>query len=204
MYIDLNQSTPTQAYFHIIQTLVPRPVAWVLSENENSSYNLAPFSYFNAVCNNPPLIMLSIGHKPTNQPKDTHLNIKHRKDFTVHIAHREMLDSLNASSVTLPAGESELELLKLKTTSFDGARLPRLEQCRLAYACECYEIHELGKLPQTLIYGKVNAIYIDDSIASTSEKGRIKVHADKLDPIARLGADEYMTFGNIVSLKRPK
>ena len=204
MYIDLNQSTPTEVYFHLLQTLIPRPIAWVLSENENSSYNLAPFSYFNAVCSDPPLIMLSIGDKPTKQPKDTRLNIKHRKYFTVHIAHRELLEDLNVSSATLAAGESELDLLKLKTTAFEGAHLPRLEQSRLAYACECYEIHKLGKTPQTIIYGKVNAIYISDSITSVNEKGRIKVHAEKLDPISRLGANEYMTFGKVLSMKRPK
>jgi flavin reductase (DIM6/NTAB) family NADH-FMN oxidoreductase RutF len=204
VYIDLNQSTPAQTYFQMVQTLVPRPVAWVLSENENGSYNLAPFSYFNAVCSNPPLLMLSIGNKPSNQPKDTRLNIEHRKYFTVHIAHREMLKELNESSATLPAGESELDLLKLRTTTFDGMPLPRLEQCRLAYSCECYEIHKLGELPQTIIYGKVNSIYIDDSIISINDKGRVKVHAEKLDPIARLGANEYMTFGNIVSMQRPK
>ena len=204
MYIDLSQSTPSQNYFHLIQTLVPRPIAWVLSENENSSYNLAPFSYFNAVCSNPSLIMLSIGNKPDNQPKDTRRNIKLRKDFIVHIAHRELLEALNQSSATLATGESELDMLQLKTAPFDDARLPRLEQCRIAYACECYEIHKLGELPQTIIYGKVNAIYMDDSIVSTNEKGRIKVHADRLDPISRLGANEYMTFGDIVSIKRPK
>lgn len=204
MYIDLNHSTPAQAYLQMAQTLVPRPVAWVLSENENGSYNLAPFSYFNAVCSDPPLLMLSIGNKPSNQPKDTRLNIEHRKYFTVHIAHREMLKDLNESSATLPAGESELDLLKLRTTTFDGTRIPRLERCRLAYSCECYQIHKLGELPQTIIYGKVNAIYIDDSIISINDKGRVKVHAEKLDPIARLGTDEYMMSGKIIQLQRPR
>jgi flavin reductase (DIM6/NTAB) family NADH-FMN oxidoreductase RutF len=204
VYIDLSQTTPSQNYFHLIQTLVPRPIAWVLSENENSSYNLAPFSYFNAVCSNPPLIMLSIGNKPDNQPKDTRLNIKHRKDFVVHIAHRELLEALNQSSATLAAGDSELDMLQLETTAFENTRLPRLKLCRLAYACECYEIHELGELPQTIIYGKVTSIYMDDAITSTNEKGRIKVHADRLDPISRLGANEYMTFGEIISIPRPR
>ena len=188
----------------MIQTLVPRPVAWVLSENENGSYNLAPFSYFNAICSNPPLIMLSIGKKPDGEIKDTHLNVRERKHFTVHIAHEAMLSALNESSAVLPAGESELDKLDLKTTMFEGAVLPRLEQCRIAYACECYEIHEIGKLPQAVIYGKVNSIYVDDEIATVSKKGRIKVHADKLEPIARLGAREYMRFGELITLPRPK
>lgn len=204
MYLELDKLKPAHIYFQMVQTLVPRPIAWVLSENKNKSYNLAPFSYFNAVSSNPPLIMLSIGKKPDGSNKDTGVNIKTRNDFVVHIAHRELLESLNQSSESLAAEVSELDKLGIETISFKGSRLPRIKQCRVAYACECYQIQEIGDTPQTIIYGKVNTIYINDAITSTNEKGHIKVHADKLAPIARLGANEYMEFGNIVRLDRPE
>ncbi len=188
----------------MIQTLIPRPIAWVLSEIQQDRYNLAPFSYFNAVCSDPPLIMLSVGRKPDGSFKDTRVNIEQRGDFVVHIAHREMLDDLNQSSATLDANISELDQLGIDTTTFEGSRLPRIKACKVAYACECHEIHELGSAPQSIIYGRVSHIYIDDDITSSSEKGRLKVHADKLEPIARLGADEYMSFGEVISLTRPK
>jgi flavin reductase (DIM6/NTAB) family NADH-FMN oxidoreductase RutF len=203
MYLELDKLKPAHIYFQMLQTLVPRPIAWVLSENKNETYNLAPFSYFNAVSSNPPLIMLSIGKKPDGSNKDTRVNIEARNDFVVHIAHAELLESLNQSSESLAAEVSELEKLDIETISFKGSRLPRIKQCRVAYACERYQIHEIGDTPQTIIYGKVNTIYIDDAIASTDEKGHLKVHAEKLDPIARLGANEYMEFGNIVRLTRP-
>jgi flavin reductase (DIM6/NTAB) family NADH-FMN oxidoreductase RutF len=204
MILDLSELKPAQVYFHMIQTLVPRPIAWVLSEIEKGKYNLAPFSYFNAICSKPPLIMLSIGKKPDGSFKDTRVNIEQRRDFVVHIAHREMLQDLNQSSATLAADVSELDQLGIKTSSFAGSRLPRIKACKIAYACECYEIHELGSTPQSIIYGRVRHIYIDDDITSTSDKGRLKVHADRLEPVARLGADEYMGFGEVISLARPK
>ena len=204
MILDLSELKPAQVYFHMIQTLVPRPIAWVLSEIEQNRYNLAPFSYFNAVCSDPPLIMLSVGKKPDGSFKDTRVNIEQRKDFVVHIAHREMLQDLNQSSATLAADVSELDQLDIETTLFAGSRLPRIRACKIAYACECYQIHELGSTPQSVIYGRVNHIYIDDDITSTGEKGRLKVHADKLKPLARLGADEYMSCGEIIRLARPK
>ena len=204
MILDLSELKPAQVYFHMIQTLVPRPIAWVLSEIEPDKYNLAPFSYFNAVCSDPPLIMLSVGKKPDGSFKDTRVNIEKRKDFVVHIAHREMLNKLNQSSATLASDVSELDLLGLETTGFTGSRLPRIKACRVAYACECYEIHELGSTPQSIIYGKVNHIYVEDSITSTDEKGHLKIHADRLAPIARLGANEYMDSGEVLSLRRPK
>ena len=204
MILDLAELKPGQVYFHMIQTLIPRPIAWVLSEIEQGKYNLAPFSYFNAVCSDPPLIMLSVGKKPDGSFKDTRVNIEQRKDFVVHIAHPEMLQDLNQSSATLAADVSELDQLGIETTRFEGSRLPRIKACRIAYACECYQIHELGSTPQSIIYGKVNRIYIDEDITSTSDTGRLKVHADKLEPIARLGADEYMSFGDVIRMTRPK
>lgn len=204
MILDLSALKPAQVYFHMIQTLIPRPIAWVLSEIGQNRFNLAPFSYFNAVCSDPPLVMLSVGKKPDGSFKDTRINIEQRRDFVVHIAHREMLEDLNHSSATLAADISELDQLGIETTAFEGSRLPRIEACRIAYACECHEIHELGSTPQSIIYGRVKHIYIDDDITSTSEKGRLKVHADKLAPIARLGADEYMSFGDVIRLARPE
>lgn len=204
MILDLSELKPAQVYFQMIQTLLPRPIAWVLSEIEENKYNLAPFSYFNAVCSDPPLIMLSVGKKPDGSFKDTRVNIEQRRDFVVHIAHRDVLQELNRSSATLAADVSELDQLGIETTAFEGSRLPRITACKVAYACECFEIHELGSAPQSIIYGKVNHIYIDDDITSTTDKGRLKVHADKLAPIARLGADEYMDFGEVIRMARPK
>ena len=204
MILDLSELKPAQVYFHMIQTLVPRPIAWALSEIEQNKYNLAPFSYFNAVCSDPPLIMLSLGKKPDGSFKDTRVNIEQRKDFVVHIAHREVLDDLNQSSATLAADISELDQLGLATTAFEGSRLPRIKACKIAYACECYQIHELGSTPQSIIYGNVKHIFIDDEIISTNDKGRLKVHADRLEPISRLGANEYMSFGDVIKLARPK
>jgi flavin reductase (DIM6/NTAB) family NADH-FMN oxidoreductase RutF len=203
MILNLSELKPAQVYYHMVQTLIPRPVAWVLSEIETKKYNLAPFSYFNAVCSDPPLIMLSVGKKPDGSNKDTRVNIEQRRDFIIHIAHRDVLQDLNASSASFDANTSELDQLGLDTMEFEGSRLPRIKSCKIAYACECYEIHELGNTPQSIIYGKIRQIYIDDDITSINEKGRLKVHADKLAPVARLGADEYMGFGDIIGLKRP-
>ncbi len=205
MILELENLSPNQIYFHLIQTLVPRPVAWVLSVNENNSYNLAPFSYFNAVCSEPPLLMISVGKKPDGSEKDSRRNIKRHKHFTIHIADVSLLEALNTSSATLQENISELDALDLNVTTvdFDGAPVPRLAECKIAYACELYDCHEIGPSEQAVIYGKVNAIYIDDQIASVNERGRIKVDAAKLQPLSRLGADEYSTLGDVIRLKRP-
>ena len=203
MYIDFSQLSANQIYGTMVQTVVPRPIAWVLSENSQGAYNLAPFSYFNAVCSDPPLLMISIGNKPDGSFKDTRVNIEQRKDFVVHIAHENMLDALNESSATLPAEVSEIELQGLITKLFPGSRLPRLADCRIAMACECHQIQEIGGVPQSLVFGLIKGVYVDDAIVSRDSKGRIKIHAERLNPIGRLGANEYVNFGNILRRKRP-
>lgn len=204
MYIDFTDMDPAQVYFTMTQTVVPRPIAWVLSENALGRYNLAPFSYFNAVSSDPPLILISVGKKPDGEFKDTRVNIEQRRDFVVHIVHREMLDEMNQSSATLPAEESELESLRLDTRAFAGSRLPRLTGCRIAFGCACHEIKEIGGVPQSLILGLVKGVYVDESITTQDAKGRLKIRAERLDPLARLGASEFMTFGGIETRVRPK
>ncbi|MCW8886184.1 MAG: flavin reductase family protein [Motiliproteus sp.] len=203
MHIDFTQLSANAIYFNVIQTLVPRPIAWVLSENENQSFNLAPFSYFNAVSSNPPLLMISVGKKPDGSHKDTRVNIEKRRDFVVHIPHEGLLNEMNDSSATLPAGVSELDKLGLETTEMVGSRLPRIEKARIAFACECYEIHEIGSTPQSMILGRIKSLYIDDSVANLDAKNRLKVDTAKLQPVARLGASEYMTAGTVITKGRP-
>ena len=203
MYINLAELSTSQVYFTMIQTVIPRPIAWVLSENKSGSYNLAPFSYFNAVCSEPPLIMISIGKKPDGSFKDTLVNIEQRSHFVVHIVSRDLLYPMNQSSATLEEDESELLMTGLQTEKFEGSSIPRLADARIAFACEKFDIYRLGKTPQSLVLGKVSRIYVDDEVVETDEKGRMTVAAERVDPLGRLGASEYVSFGEKLRLKRP-
>jgi flavin reductase (DIM6/NTAB) family NADH-FMN oxidoreductase RutF len=203
MYVDFKPLSANEVYFSMIQAVVPRPIAWVLSENSDGGHNLAPFSYFNAVCSDPPMIMLSIGVRPDGSPKDTTTNIATRRDFVVHIAHVALRESVNASSASLPAGESELAALDLPLAPFEGSRLPRLRDARIAMACSSHELFELGEAPQSVILGQVHGLYLDDSILVTDPKGRLRVDIRRLDPLARLGAGQYAALGEIFHLTRP-
>jgi len=202
MNIDLSELSPNQVYHAFIQSLIPRPVAWVLSDNGDGSHNLAPFSYFSGVSSNPPLIMFSVGKKPDGTRKDTWTNIEERSDFVIHIPHRELAAQVTASSATLPHGESELEKLGLATVPLEGSRLPRLADARLALACEKHQILEVGNTPQGLILGLVKRIYIDDSIATYEDK-KLALDPARLDPLGRIGGNDYALFGETITVERP-
>ena len=203
MIIDMNELSPVQAYATLIQTVVPRPIAWVLSENEDAGFNLAPFSYFNAICSDPPLVIISIGKRIDGSDKDTRMNIESRREFVIHIAHREMANDLTQSSATLPTGVSEVEALELPLTEFKHFRLPRLADARVAFACTLEKSEEFGNAKQCLIFGRIEYVYADDGVVELDAKNRTKFMAEKIDPIGRLGGGEYTTFGNKFFIPRP-
>lgn len=203
MEIDFSDLSPSQVYSTVIQTLVPRPIAWVLSENKNQSYNLAPFSYFNAVSSDPPVVMMSLGRQADGSKKDTHINIESRKHFVIHIPAADQVDDVNASSATLGNEISEVDEYNIQTTPFKGSVLPRITGCPVAFYCELFDIIEVGNTPMTMILGEIKAAYISDNILDESEQNKLRVNTKKMDPLGRLGGPSYISIGDIITRKRP-
>ena len=204
MILNFSDFSANQRYHLMTQTIIPRPIAWALTDSNNGSFNLAPFSYFTAVSSAPPMLMLSVGKKPNGDSKDTLVNVIHNKKMVIHIASECHADLVTNTSKTLAHGESELTENNMLTTEFEGFSLPRLAQCDIAYGCELYEIKELGDVPQSLIFVEVKQVYISDTVADIDEKQRITVHADKIKPLARLGGGEYATIEKPFTIARPK
>ena len=202
MLVDLSGFSPRQVYHAMFATIIPRPIAWVLSDSGNGSYNIAPFSFFNGICSDPPIIMLSVGPKADGSRKDTWVNIDERSDFVIHIVGRGLAAAMVASSTSLPHGESELIRLDIETTAVDGYRLPRLAGPRVAMCCEKYAIHEVRAAPQGLILGRVKGLWLDDDVAE-DKCGRLIIDASKVDPVARLGDEDYALFAESTRIKRP-
>ena len=202
MHVDLSELSPNQRYGLLTQVVIPRPIAWILSENDDASFNLAPFSYFNVLTSDPPMVVVSIGLKSPGVPKDSRVNIEKRKDFVVHIAHREQLSLMNQSAEGFAANESEVSALGIELLDMPGSRLPRLSGSRLAFSCEFVESKAINDL--LLIFAEVKHVFADDSVVGEDAKGRLKIHADKVDPIGRLGGGEYVGFGEILKAPRPR
>lgn len=193
MIIDLKQLKPAQIYQTMIQTIIPRPIAWTVSENDNGSFNLAPFSYFNAIGSNPPMVSLSIGKRKDGTDKDTKRNIEERNYFTVHIPSVENAQLVTDSAKGFEPNISEIHELKLELVN-EGTNTPRLKDCKVAYFCKLDRIIELGNAPQSLIIASVESIYVADDCIK-EEKGHFKIDAAKVKPLGRLGGSDYCTFG---------
>ena len=203
MLLDMREQSAAANYAWMTQAVVPRPIAWILTENDSGGYNLAPFSYFNALCSMPPLIGVSMSRKPAGAVKDTLHNIRARGCFTVHIASVAQLSVLNESSATLAYGESEMARLKLKTEPF--AELVRLSDCPIALFCRlAQEIALDDEDNQKLILGRIDFLYASDAVMTQDNKGRQMISAEKAKPLARLSAGHYASLGEVMQVERPK
>lgn len=202
MKIDFANLQPKEAYLLMIQCIIPRPIAWILSDNGNRTFNLAPFSYFSGVTSRPPLLCVSIGKKPDGSKKDTWVNIEERSHFVVHIPHQQQSQQVSATSAGLPFGESEVDASQLELVNEDGWALPRLADCRLALFCERHQIVEVGDGPQALVLGRIREVWFDDGVVS-GDPASVRVHPEKLDPLSRLGADDYAGLGRVFEVPRP-
>lgn len=201
MHINVEELTGTEAYHLLTQTVIPRPVAWILTENEESDYNLAPFSFFTAISSRPPLIMFSVGSKPSGDIKDTRRNILRTKSFVVHIAPSTLAEEMTETARTLEYGESELERVNLTINNDWQQILPRLSECDIALFCELYDYQEIGENKQGLVFGEIKQAFLSDKVATKGE--RLVIDATQVDPISRLGGNDYAALGKTITIQRP-
>ncbi|MBF0193546.1 MAG: flavin reductase family protein [Magnetococcales bacterium] len=198
MHIDLNTLKPGHVYGLFTQLLIPRPIAWVLSDNGNGEYNLAPFSYFTGISSKPPLLMISIGKKNDGSNKDTLTNIESRDNFVVHIPSTNHQNDVTTSADPLPAGESEVIKQGLELDNMTDFSLPRLKNCQIAFACSKHQIIRLEGVDQSMVIGRVKSVYIADDVVTIMDNKRMNVSALAIDPLCRLGSSEYGSLGKVI------
>lgn len=207
MHIDFSSLSGPECYHLMTQMIVPRPIAWVLSNSAQKgepSYNLAPYSYFNAVSSDPPLVMISAGSKPSGEVKDTRANILAHKTCVIHIPRDSDAKAVTASAATLPHGESEVDALGLSLVNEPGWSLPRLADCSIAMFAQFHQHIEVGPNRQAIIFCQIQQIYLSDTVSHKDDKGRVRIDASALSPLSRLGASEYAKLGSVFRIDRPE
>lgn len=194
--IDPQTQTSKTLYHLMVQSILPRPIAWVLTRNKNETFNLAPFSFFNGICSDPPILMISVGHKEPHVKKDTWTNIENSGDFVVHIPSVVDRADVAASAEVLDYGESEIDRLNLETVTESGWPLPRLKLCKAAFLCGRHQIIEVGNKPQGLILGEIKSVWLEDA-AHKWDGERLVIDESIIDPLARLGKNQYASINTL-------
>jgi len=197
MLIHANEQSVHDNYKLLIGSIVPRPIAFVTSMNEEGVVNAAPFSFFNIVNNDPPMIMFSCNRMKDGEMKGTSRNIISNKEFVVHIVDEDNIEAINYTSINAPHGVSEIGLAGLTTVPAQIVKVPRVKECKIAMECRLVQHVDLGK--SDVIIGEVVVFYVEDELI---EGGRIDI--DKLKPVSRLAGSTYGTIGPTFDMKRPE
>ncbi|MCZ8533844.1 flavin reductase family protein [Psychrobacillus psychrodurans] len=198
--IDPKQNSERDNYKLLIGSIIPRPIAFVTTQSEDEIVNGAPFSYFNIVSSNPPMVSLAI-QRPGGRVKDTARNIYGNQQFVVHIVDDENVAKINETAASLPAAESEIELANLTLVPSEYISVPGVKEAKVRMECRLIQAIPLGgeEPGSDLFVGEVVRFHIDEAIY---ENGRIDPKG--LNAISRLAGSSYATIGDIFSIERPK
>ncbi|WP_413309834.1 flavin reductase family protein [Bacillus sp. 1P10SD] len=187
-------------YKFLIGSIIPRPIAFVTTLSKDGVLNGAPFSYFNIVSSNPPMISLSI-QRSSGRQKDTARNMIESKQFVVHIVDEQNVEKINKTAASLPPDQSEIELANLTPVESMKISVPGVKEAKIRMECIVEHSLELAGLDTPgcdLIIGKVVQFHIESDIY---ENGRI--NPKELAAVSRLAGNNYAKIGEIFEIERP-
>ncbi len=183
MLFDFSELPPGEGYKLMVSTIVPRPIAWVVTQSPAGVVNAAPFSFFNALSGNPPILGVSIGDSPRGPgDKDTLANIKATGQFVVCLVSEATAHAMNVTATDMPPEVDELAEANLTAAPSAKVAPPRIAESPVAIECELFQMVELGT--NTLVLGKIVAMQVRDDCVLNPEKHYIDT--PKLGLIGRM------------------
>jgi flavin reductase (DIM6/NTAB) family NADH-FMN oxidoreductase RutF len=208
-----SQLVHREFYNILINAVVPRPIAWVSSLSASGQPNLAPFSFFNAVCAKPPLLAFApgmrmakktgaaLGAEPGAEPKDTLRNIRETGEFVINTVTYKLAEAMNLTSGEYEASIDEFELAKIASAPSKIVRPRRVAESPVSFECRLYQILDFNPEPEgsSLVIGEIVSIHIDDRHLKDGRLDR-----DSLDLIGRMGGMQYTRTTARFEMVRPK
>lgn len=186
--------------------IIPRPIGWTTTVDAEGRVNLAPFSFFNGMASEPPMVVLGINgrHGGGGACKDTLANCRATGEFVINMATEALKDAMNTTAGPHPTGTDEMALAGLTPEPSVLVRPPRVAESPVHLECR---VHEIVPLPSddpdsanTLVIGRVVGVHVRDD--ALTPDGRVDVEC--IRPIARLGYQDYATVERVWQLTRPR
>ena len=185
MQLTLSELSPAKRYGILSSLVVPRPIAWLTTLNEDGQVNAAPFSYFQIMGENPPLVVLGIGRRPDGSAKDSFRNIRRAREFVINIVTEENAEMMNLCATDFPPGMSETTALGLATEPSALVKPPRLS---IAPAhLEARELQTLLIGQNQVVMGELLAVHIRDEFFDAES---MHVLTEQMHIIGRLQGGE--------------
>ncbi|PCS01572.1 hypothetical protein RT41_GL000336 [Lactococcus fujiensis JCM 16395] len=184
-----------QIYKLMSGSIIPRPIAWVTTQNRSGLVNVAPFSFFNVVSSQPPLVSIAFTAK-----KDTFNNIMATKEAVIHLISSQNVKEMNLTASKLNSNESEADKYDLELIPSQRVTVPSLKNSLVRFETVLYKHIPLENDAQFVILKLKNFIFDEEVL----EESSLHILAEKLDPVARLAGNNFATLGEQWTLIRPE
>jgi flavin reductase (DIM6/NTAB) family NADH-FMN oxidoreductase RutF len=190
MTFDIEDAKPREIYNLLIGLVAPRPIALVTSMNEHGRLNAAPFSAYNYLCTDPPVVGIGVTNRPdvSHEPKDTARNIRRTGEFVVNVVTEDLARQMNICATDFPAEISEIDMAGFEIAPSAAVKVPRIASAHAALECREFTTMEIGR--SRIILGRVVSIYVEDRFLDPAGP---YIRADELHAIGRMnGLGNYV------------
>ncbi len=200
MQISVKDTDSGTLYKLLTGLVIPRPIGWISTVDENGINNLAPFSFFNVVGEDPPHVMFSTV-RTGNKNKDTLSNVLNNKQFVVNLVTEDLVEQVNKTSEMVDSQVDEFQLANLTPISSELIKPKRVQEAKAHFECEMvhhYFLEDHTNGGACVVIGKVLMMHVADEILMEN----YRINLEKYKPVARLAGSNYSKMGEIFSIKR--
>src|SRR5579862_8299980 len=183
---DLENEYADRAYSLLACLVMPRPIALVTSLSPDGKINAAPFSFFNLLGANPPILGFAPGDRDNGTPKDTALNIRATHEFVVNLVDESIAEAMNKAAASLPHGENELAHAGLTAAPSSLVKPPRIAEAPASLECAEWGTLQIGK--NRVVIGLIKRLHLRAELFDPEKK---RIHTDKLFLIGRMAAPHW-------------
>jgi flavin reductase (DIM6/NTAB) family NADH-FMN oxidoreductase RutF len=200
LFFDFGRLAALDGYKILVNTIVPRPIAWVVTLDLEGRVNCAPFSFFNCFADDPPTLAIGVRGRKPGTLNDTGTNIRQTGQFVVNLVDEALLPAMNVTAVEFAHGVDEIDAAGLSTVASLTVRPPRIAGAPVSFECERLISVDLGPT-QTVIFGKVLGAHVRDE--AVIDAGRCYIDAPSLGLVSRAyGAKFYARISDIIEMPR--
>ncbi|MFG0416393.1 flavin reductase family protein [Pseudomonas sp. zjy_8] len=201
MQLDFSALSPLDAYRWLASSVTPRPIAWVSSRSPEGVANLAPFSFFQVISDNPPTLLVNVNTRDDGSLKDTLRNAQASGELAIQLVSFAQAEAMNASAAVLPHEVSEFEHCAIASVLCERIDVPRVVGAPVTFECRVAQIQPYpAQQPNShLIFAEVLLAHIDDALLT--EQGRLDPL--QLDLVGRLGGSAYCRTRDVFNMQRP-
>lgn len=200
MQIKVTETESSILYKLLTGLVIPRPIGWISTIDDNGINNLAPFSFFNVVGEDPPHVMFSTV-RTGNKNKDTLNNVLSNKQFAVNLVTEDLVEQMNTTSEMVDSEVDEFKLANLTPIDCETIKPKRVKEAKAHFECEMvhhYFLEDHKNGGACVVIGKVLMMHISDEILMEN----YRINLDTYKPVARLAGSNYSKMGEIFSIKR--